>query len=128
MPKKPLRAELDRRMAEHERNPGSAIPWDQVRARLRSGVQETRPESNVAIMALAWILANITGLTARQRTAIVIECGLQNGTLAIFVAATLLGSTTMMAPGGVYSSIFGTAGVIVWFVLKQIVSRARADS
>ena len=27
--------ELDRRMAEHRADPGSAIPWDEVRARLR---------------------------------------------------------------------------------------------
>ena len=30
------RAELDRRLAEHEKNPGSAIPWDQVRRDLHS--------------------------------------------------------------------------------------------
>lgn len=30
------RAELDRRMAEHERDPSSSIPWEVVRARLRS--------------------------------------------------------------------------------------------
>jgi hypothetical protein len=36
------------------------------------------------------------------------------------VAATLLGSTTMMAPGGIYSLImFGTAGVFMWFVLRR---------
>jgi len=29
-----LRAELDRRWAEHERDPSSAIPWDQVRSEL----------------------------------------------------------------------------------------------
>lgn len=28
------KAELDRRTAEHERDPGSAIPWDQVRREL----------------------------------------------------------------------------------------------
>ncbi len=30
------KAELERRLAEHERNPGSAIPWDQVRRDLLS--------------------------------------------------------------------------------------------
>lgn len=28
------RAELDRRWAEHERDPSSAIPWDQLRSEL----------------------------------------------------------------------------------------------
>ena len=30
------KAELERRLAEHERNPSSAIPWDQVRRDLLS--------------------------------------------------------------------------------------------
>ena len=30
-------AELDRRWAEHMRNPGSAIPWDIVRRKLQRG-------------------------------------------------------------------------------------------
>jgi putative addiction module component (TIGR02574 family) len=29
-----LRAELDRRWAEHERDPSSAVPWEQVRSEL----------------------------------------------------------------------------------------------
>jgi BASS family bile acid:Na+ symporter len=65
---------------------------------------------NVVCMGLAYILANVTGLGSRQRTAIVIECGLHNGTLAIFVAATLLGNTTMMIPGGIYSLLMFATG------------------
>ncbi|MBI4463173.1 MAG: addiction module protein [Acidobacteria bacterium] len=30
-------AELDRRWAEHVENPGTAIPWDEVRRKLRTG-------------------------------------------------------------------------------------------
>ncbi len=29
------RLEIDRRLAEHDANPESAVPWDEVRARLR---------------------------------------------------------------------------------------------
>jgi putative addiction module component (TIGR02574 family) len=32
-----LRAELDRRCAEHEADPGSAIPWRDVRRKLADG-------------------------------------------------------------------------------------------
>jgi putative addiction module component (TIGR02574 family) len=30
------KAEIERRIAEHERDPGSAIPWEVVRERLRA--------------------------------------------------------------------------------------------
>jgi BASS family bile acid:Na+ symporter len=74
---------------------------------------------NVAVMAGAWLLARGSGLDRRQRIAVVIECGLQNGTLAIFVAATLLQNTAMMVPGGIYSLImFATAGLFLAIVLK----------
>lgn len=32
-----MKAELDRRLAEHEANPGTAVPWDEAVRRLRSG-------------------------------------------------------------------------------------------
>lgn len=31
-----MRAELDRRLAEHRADPSSAVPWETVRARLRA--------------------------------------------------------------------------------------------
>ena len=31
------RAELDRRLEAHERDPSSALPWDEVRSRLHKG-------------------------------------------------------------------------------------------
>lgn len=30
-----MKAELDRRIADHRANPGSAIPWEQVKSELR---------------------------------------------------------------------------------------------
>ena len=74
---------------------------------------------NLAVMALAWMLGRASGLARPQRIAVIIECGLQNGTLAIFVALTLLGNTAMMVPGGIYSLImFATAGLFLALVLK----------
>ncbi|MCH7780948.1 MAG: bile acid:sodium symporter family protein, partial [Acidobacteria bacterium] len=43
---------------------------------------------NLIMMALAYSLAKAARLGSRQQIAITLECGLQNGTLAIFVAAT----------------------------------------
>jgi len=65
---------------------------------------------NLAMMALAIFLARLVGLGTRQRAAITLECGLQNGTLALFVAGTLIGSGEMQIPGAIYSLImFPTA-------------------
>lgn len=36
------RAELDRRRAEHQRDPGSALPWDEAMARMRARLRRGR--------------------------------------------------------------------------------------
>ena len=65
---------------------------------------------NLVMMALAMAISWIGRFGLRQQTAITLECGLQNGTLAIFVAATLIGSQTMTVPGAIYSLLmFPTA-------------------
>ena len=75
---------------------------------------------NVIMMVLAFYLANFAGLGVRQRTAITLELGLQNGTLAIFVAVTLIGNQTMMVPGGIYSLLmFVTAGIYLLPVFRR---------
>ena len=75
---------------------------------------------NLVMMALALFIARVGRLGDRQKIAITLECGLQNGTLAIFVAATLIGSKTMMVPGAIYSLLmFPTAIVYVFIVMKR---------
>lgn len=75
---------------------------------------------NLVMMALAFGLATGFGLGQRQRTAITMECGLQNSTLAIFVAATLLENRAMTVPGGIYGLLmFATAGAyLAWSVRR----------
>jgi BASS family bile acid:Na+ symporter len=75
---------------------------------------------NLTMMALALAIARVAGLGARQRTAITLECGLQNGTLAVFVAATLIGSREMMVPGAIYSLLmFPTALAYLFLVMRR---------
>ncbi|NQV98898.1 MAG: bile acid:sodium symporter family protein [Rhodospirillales bacterium] len=74
---------------------------------------------NVVMMALAVVIAKLAGLGGAQKTAITFECGLQNGTLAIFVAATLIGSKTMMIPGAIYSLVMFPTAVIYLFVVMR---------
>jgi BASS family bile acid:Na+ symporter len=75
---------------------------------------------NLATMAMGWSVARAARLDRRAGIAISLETGLQNGTLAIFVAATLLGSEAMIVPAGVYSLImFFTAGAFVAALLRR---------
>ena len=75
---------------------------------------------NLVMMALAISIAKLGRLGIPQQTAITFECGLQNGTLAIFVAVTLIGSQTMMVPGAIYSLLmFPTALAYLLIVIRR---------
>ena len=74
---------------------------------------------NLVMMALAFWLAALFGSGPRQRTAISIECGLQNGTLAIAVATLLFGGGAYVIPAATYSLImFATALIFVALVRR----------
>jgi BASS family bile acid:Na+ symporter len=71
---------------------------------------------NVGMLVLGFLLGKLLLLSPRQSLTISIETGIQNGTLGIFVAATLLKNSVMVIPSAIYSLImFGTAVlVILW--------------
>lgn len=60
---------------------------------------------NLAAMACAWWMGRATALPLGDRVAIVMENGLQNSALGIFVAATLLQNQTMLAPIIIYALV-----------------------
>ncbi len=67
---------------------------------------------NLVVLILGYQLANWAKLSARQSTAIGFEVGIQNGTLALVVAGTLIGNNTMMIPAVTYSLIMFFSGAI----------------
>ncbi len=71
---------------------------------------------NVATLVLSFWIAKLVKLPFRQGLTIAIESGIQNGTLGITIAATLLMNSVMTIPSAIYSLImFGTAAlVILW--------------
>ncbi len=76
---------------------------------------------NVAMMAVAWAVASAWASGIRQRVAISIECGLQNGTLAIAVASLSFGGGLALVPAATYSLImFGTALVFVAVLRRRV--------
>ena len=68
-------------------------------------------------MGLTFGAARLFPLDLRQSLTISIEGGIQNGTLAIVIAMSILGVSEMAVPTGVYSLlIFVSGGVLMyWF-------------
>ena len=72
---------------------------------------------NVVMMIVAFYVAKLFGTGNAQKKCIAIECGLQNGTLAIFVGTTLFGGGAFVIPAATYSLImFVTSLIFVFFV------------
>jgi len=69
---------------------------------------------NIAAMALAFFVARLAGLARPQRTAISLEVGIQNGTLALGICLGLLHSPTIAMPAVVYCLfMFFSGGLVV---------------
>ena len=69
---------------------------------------------NLSTMALGYYTSKWFGLNLAQRTSITLEVGLQNSTLSIFMALTLLANYKMSMTPAIYTLImFLTAGILV---------------
>ena len=80
---------------------------------------------NVMMMAIAYLLARSFASGAKQRTAIAMECGLQNGTLAIAIAVLLFDGGLATVPATTYSlTMFVTA--LIYVALLRRTSGATA--
>ena len=76
---------------------------------------------NVIMMTVAFYLAKSFGSGDAQKRCICIECGLQNGTLAIFVATSIFGGGIYLIPAATYSLImFVTSLIFTYFVRKNV--------
>ena len=75
---------------------------------------------NIVMMFVAFYVAQLMGTGMAQKKCIAIECGLQNGTLAIFVATSLFGGGVYVIPAATYSLImFATSLIFVSFLRKK---------
>ena len=76
---------------------------------------------NVVMMVVAYYVAKFLSSGTKQRKCITIECGLQNGTLAIFVATSIFGGGAYVIPAATYSLImFATSLIFVYLVRKTV--------
>jgi BASS family bile acid:Na+ symporter len=76
---------------------------------------------NILTLSLSYLLARLIRLNLRQSLTLSIESGIQNGTLGIAIATTLLQNATMSIPSAIYSIImFITAMAIIFIGNKTI--------
>ena len=70
---------------------------------------------NIATMASGYLIARLFRLNIPQTLSITIESGIQNGTLAIVIASTILLNDEMSLPGAIYSlPMFLTGGILMY--------------
>ncbi len=75
---------------------------------------------NLTMMIIAYYLAKIFASGIKQMKCIALECGLQNGTLAIFVSTQIFGTDILyVLPTGAYALIMYLTGFIFVFLLKN---------
>ena len=74
---------------------------------------------NVVMMIVAYYIAQLLASGTKQKKCITIECGLQNGTLAIFVGTSIFGGGLYVIPAATYSLImFATSLIFIYFIRK----------
>ena len=75
---------------------------------------------NISMMVFAYYIAKIFTSGIKQMKTIALECGLQNGTLALFVSTQIFGTDILYAiPTGAYALIMYITGFIFIYILKK---------
>ena len=74
---------------------------------------------NLTMIFLGYYLAKYLASGVEQRKCISLECGLQNGTLAIFVATQIFNDVAYIVPAATYSLIMFVTSIIFVFLVKK---------
>jgi len=75
---------------------------------------------NVVMMIFGYYVAKLLASGVAQRKCISLECGLQNGTLAVFVASQLFNDITFLIPTAAYALIMFLTSLIFVFIVRKI--------
>ena len=74
---------------------------------------------NIVIMILAYFIAKTFATGIKQTKCIALECGLQNGTLAVFVATQIFDDIVYVVPTAAYALLmYITAFIFIYFIKK----------
>ena len=75
---------------------------------------------NLTMIFLGYYIAKIFASGISQRKCISLECGLQNGTLAVFVATQLFDDIVYMVPTAAYALIMFVTSIIFVLIVRKI--------
>jgi bile acid:Na+ symporter, BASS family len=74
---------------------------------------------NLTMMLLGFYIAKKFASGIAQRKCISLECGLQNGTLAIFVSTQIFDNSAYLVPTATYALIMFITSIIFVFIVKK---------
>ena len=74
---------------------------------------------NISMMIIGYYVAKFLASGVAQRRCISLECGLQNGTLAVFVGTQLFDDMVYMVPTAAYALIMMTTSIIFVLILRR---------
>ena len=75
---------------------------------------------NVTMIFIGYFIAKFLASGLEQRKCISLECGLQNGTLAVFVATQLFDDIVFMVPTAAYALIMFVTSIIFVLIVRKI--------
>jgi len=74
---------------------------------------------NILMMTIAYFVAKTFATGIEQRKCIAIECGLQNGTLAVFVATQIFSDIVYIVPTAAYALIMYVTAFLFMFIVRR---------
>ena len=75
---------------------------------------------NITMIFIGYFMAKYLASGIEQRKCISLECGLQNGTLAVFVATQLFDDIVFMVPTAAYALIMFVTSIIFVLIVRKI--------
>ncbi len=75
---------------------------------------------NIVMMFIGYYVAKFLASGVSQRKSISLECGLQNGTLAVFVASQLFSDIEYLIPTATYAIVMFITSIIYVFIVRKI--------
>ena len=75
---------------------------------------------NIVMMFIGYYFAKFLASGVAQRKSISLECGLQNGTLAVFVASQLFNDIVYLIPTATYAIVMFMTSLVYVFIVRKI--------